>query len=104
MGWGESSLVYSRKDVDFVVKVSSYLTDTPLKNKILEKFRLPYLFVNRTKSVGIQLKASARTQSSRYKAWKKIRDAAVGINLDFYDIHQDNVGWINRKPVIFDHK
>src|SRR6478736_8180071 len=102
IGSGDRSLVFSRRDIDYVVKISTGLVSRPFQNSILEKFRLPYIFLNGNHQIGLQLKASRRTKSSRYRAWKKIRDAA-NVDLDVFDIHQDNVGWINRKPVIFDY-
>ena len=102
IGCGERSVVFSKKGLDYVVKVSNGLVTRPFKELDLEKFRLPYIYVNGNRQIGIQLKATRRTTKSRYKAWVKIRDS-VDIPLATYDIHQDNVGWIDRKPVIFDY-
>lgn len=104
LGCGRSSTVFSRGDVNFVVKVGKGVNTRKFKEPELEQFRLPYLYVNGNRNMGIQLKVN-RNKKSKYRAFKRISDAVPPeIFLDTYDIHQDNVGWLNRKPVIFDYK
>ncbi len=103
IGYGERSLVFSKKEIDFVVKVSDGVVTRKFKEEDLEQFRLPYIYVNGNRNIAIQKKVTRRTKSSRYRAWAKIRDS-VEANLEVYDIHQDNVGWLDRKPVIFDYQ
>src|SRR4051812_40441842 len=103
IGCGERSVVLSKKSLDFVVKVSDGVVVRKFREKELEKFRLPYIYVNGNRNIAIQKKVTRRTKASRYRAWAKIRDSVTTLLSD-YDIHQDNVGWLNRKPVIFDYK
>lgn len=103
IGFGERSLIFSNKELDFVVKVSDGVTTRKFKEPELEQFRLPYLFVNGNRHIAIQRKANCRTKALRYRAWAMIRDAA-NVDLMDYDIHRDNVGWVDGKPVIFDYK
>ena len=104
LGCGRTSEVFTRRDVNFVVKVGKGCVTRKFKEPELEKFRLPYLFVNGNRSVGIQHKVR-RNKESKYRAFRIINNAVPpDVFLDNYDIHQDNVGWLNRKPVIFDYK
>jgi hypothetical protein len=103
VGCGERSLVFGNKSLDFIVKVSDGVVTRKFREPDLERFRLPYLYTNGNRQIAIQRKANRRTKASRYRAWSIIRDA-VKTPLDTYDIHQDNVGWVDGKPVIFDYK
>ncbi len=103
IGYGDRSIVLSKKCIDFVVKVSSNgIVTRKFKRPDLEKFRLPYLYVNGNRNIAIQQKVTRRTKASRYRAWSHIRDN-VDANLGDFDIHQGNVGWFKGKPVFFDY-
>lgn len=104
IGFGAQALVFSKKSLDFVIKVTQNggLPNRKFRETDLEQYRLGYLFLSDTRHVGIQKKVN-RNKKSKYRAWAKIRDA-VEVHLEKYDIHQDNVGFLNRRPVIFDYK
>jgi hypothetical protein len=104
LGCGRNSTVFARDDVNFVVKIGRGCVTRKFKEPELEQFRLPYLYVNGNRNIGIQLRVR-RDKKSKYRAFKRIQDATPPeLQLYEYDIHQDNVGWLNRKPVIFDYK
>ncbi len=102
LGFGLRSIVFSKRKLDFVVKVSDGVVTRKFKQPDLERYRLKYIYTNGNRNIAIQKKASCRTKASRYRAWAKIRDS-VNANLEEFDIHQDNVGWLNGTPVIFDY-
>jgi len=100
IGSGLESVVYAKPRSEFVVKVcDGRIATHKLKDPQLEKYRLGYIFTNRRKSVGIQMRVN---RSNRYRAWAQIRDS-VNTDLSEFDIHQQNVGWYKGKPVIIDY-
>lgn len=102
-GCGKMSTVWTRDDVDYVVKIGTGCVTHKFKEPTLEQFRLPYIYTNGNRCIGIQLKANT-TKEDKYQAYKKIsEEASMDIELYDYDIHQDNVGLLNGKPVIFDY-
>jgi len=98
-GCGDNSVVYSKKDINFVIKVGKGVCTRKLP-KELERFRLPYIYTNGNRQIAIQLKVDT---SKTYEARKIIDSSCSRTNLLDYDIHQDNVGWLDGKPVIFDY-
>lgn len=104
IGAGRRAVVFSKPQLEYVVKIASVggVPSRKFKEPELEKFRLGYLFLNGNRQVAIQRKAK-RTTKSKYRAWARIRDS-VDRDISDYDIHHDNVGWIDGKPVIFDYK
>lgn len=104
VGFGLDAVVYGIKEADFVVKLSDGVPTRRFKEPSLERFRLGHVYVSPRRKFSIQRKVATRTSSSRYRAWKVINEAVEPeIDLLDYDIHQDNVGWLDGKPVIFDY-
>lgn len=100
LGSGLDSVVFTKPRIEFVVKVSEGVLPThKIPHPKLEEYRLGYIFTNRQRSVGIQMRVN---RSNRYRAWARIRDS-VDVNIDEFDIHQQNVGWYLGKPVIIDY-
>ena len=104
IGCGKRSTVLSREDIDYVIKISDCGCVTRrFREPTLEQFRLPYIYTNGNRCIGIQKKAEV-TPEGKYRAYEKIlSEIPIEIDLYDFDVHQDNVGWLNGKPVIFDH-
>jgi hypothetical protein len=101
VGYGDRSLVLSKPEIDFVVKVSDRLPTRRFREPELEKFRLPYIFLSENKRMGIQAKVNVGRRA-KYLAFRKINEATQA-DLAMYDIHLDNIGFLKRRPVIFDY-
>lgn len=100
LGKGLDTKVYGHKKAEFVVKISrDKLPTRKFKEPALEEFRLGYLYINRGRNVGLQQRVQRK---NRLKAFNKICENA-NIDLIQYDIHIQNVGWLDGKPKIIDY-
>lgn len=92
--------VYSKKSLDFVVKVATSVLDAvPRKNHILSPYYLYPIYDNR----GVRIQHKAKLHK-RKRAYEQIqyRLGVPDIELQFYDVGSWNVGWRDNKAVIFD--
>jgi len=99
IGDGTYKLVFSKKSVDFVVKIYH---NGAIDDKLIQREDFSPYIVESTYSDGaikIQAKAS---RASRNKAYKFFENTFGKEYCEIFDIHSENVGWINNKPVIFD--
>ena len=99
IGEGTYKLVFSKRSVDFVVKVySNGSVDDKLLNE--EDFS-PYIIESLYSDGAIKIQAKA-SRARKNKAYKFFENMFGKEYCEIYDIHAENVGWINGKPVIFD--
>ncbi len=104
IGSGRRSVVFSKPKLDFVVKVASAggVATRAFREPEIEKYRLPYLYVNGNRHIAIQPKVNC-SKKNKYRAWDRIQ-GETSVELYIYDINQENVGMRKNKPVIFDYK
>jgi hypothetical protein len=99
IGDGTFKLVLSKKSINFVVKVYH---NGSIDDKINEDCKFKEYFIEPTYSDGaisIQAKAKRNATTKAYKFFEKMFGKSY---CEVFDIHPENVGWLNGKPVIFD--
>lgn len=101
VGDGYYKTVYSKDSIDFVVKIhwEGLCDDTGWSRLRFAKDYLKPLFRNRW--VSIQPKVATNV-SSQERAYDFFVEKYGDRYLDQYDVHEENVGCRNGKPVIFD--
>jgi len=99
IGDGAYKLVFSKKNIDFVIKV--FHTGS-IDEKISSSFRFykdyvhPYYFDG---VMSIQQKVNTKNKDNAFSFFEK----KFGKDYcEIYDINPENVGWIKEVPVIFD--
>ena len=100
IGEGAYKLVFSKKSIDFVIKIyhTGSIDDREDKRFKLTKYCVkPYYKCN---CICIQPKAK---RNAKNKAYKFLEERLGKDYCELFDIHQENVGWIDEKPVIFDY-
>jgi hypothetical protein len=99
IGEGAYKLVFSKKSLDFVVKIyhTGSIDDREDKRFKLTKYCVkPYY---KCKCICIQPKVK---RNKKNKAYKYLEERLGKDYCELFDVHPDNVGWIDNKPVIFD--
>ena len=99
IGDGAYKLVFSKKSVDFVAKIYH---NGSIDDKLMQKEDFSPYIVESAYSDGvikIQAKANRANKNKAYKFFENIFGKEY---CEIFDIHSENVGWINNKPVIFD--
>ena len=99
VGDGAYKLVFSKKSVDFVVKIYH---NRSIDDKTDERFKLAKFFIKPTYSDGVISIQQKAKRTNKNKAYKFFEDLFGKDYCELHDIHQDNIGWLNNKPVIFD--
>ena len=100
IGDGAYKLVFSKKSIDFVVKIyhTGSIDDREDKRFKLSKYWMkPYY---RCTCISIQPKVK---RTNKNKAYKYLEERLGKDYCELFDIHPDNVGWSEDKPVIFDY-
>jgi len=100
IGDGGYKLVFTKRSVDFVVKI--YHTGS-IDDKEDGRFKLSKYTIKpwyRDKYIAIQLKA---IRTNKHKAYKIIESKLGSDYCELFDVHPDNVGWLNNEAVIFDY-
>ena len=99
VGDGAYKLVFSKKSIDFVVKIYH---NGSVDDKTDERFKLAKFFIKPTYSDGVISIQQKAKRINKNKAYKFFEDLFGKDYCELHDIHQDNIGWLNNKPVIFD--
>lgn len=99
IGEGAYKLVFSKKSVDFVVKIyhTGSIDDREDKRFKLTKYCVK--FFHKDAYISIQPKVK---RNSKNKAYIYLEKKLGKHYCELYDVHPDNVGWLNNKAVIFD--
>jgi hypothetical protein len=100
IGEGAYKLVFSKKSVDFVVKI--YHTGS-IDDREDGRFKLTKYCVKpyyRCSCISIQPKVK---RTAKNKAYQFLEERLGKDYCELFDVHQENVGWIDNKPVIFDY-
>jgi len=99
IGAGTYKLVFSKKSVDFVVKIYH---NGSIDDKLMQEEDFsPYIVESAYSDGVIKIQAKA-SRAKRNKAYKFFENIFGKEYCEIFDIHSENVGWINNKPVIFD--
>ena len=98
-GEGTFKLVFTKKSVDFVVKIYH---NGSIDDKIDSRYKFSKYFIEPIYSDGaISIQPKAK-RINKNKAYKFFEDMFGKDYCELYDIHSENVGWLKGKPVIFD--
>jgi len=100
IGDGAYKLVFSKKNIDFVVKIyhTGSIDDRQDKRFKLNKYWVkPYY---KCGCISIQPKVK---RNAKNKAYKFLEERLGKDYCELFDVHPDNVGWVDDKPVIFDY-
>ena len=99
VGDGAYKLVFTKKSLDFVVKIYH---NGSVDDKTDRRFKLAKYFIQPEYSDGVISIQQKAKRSNKNKAYQFFEDLFGKDYCELHDIHQDNIGWINNKPVIFD--
>jgi hypothetical protein len=100
IGEGAYKLVLSKEDFDFVVKIyHTGAIDDKCDNrlKLMRYYLKPYY---KSPLISIQPKVKL---SKKHNAFKLLETILGEDYCRKFDVHADNVGWLNNAPVIFDY-
>jgi hypothetical protein len=99
IGDGTFKLVLSKKSVDFVIKIyhSGSIDDQQTNDLNFKDYFLKPIYFDGM--INIQQKVKRNCKKKAYEFFEK-RFGKVYCEIN--DIHSENVGWIDDKPVIFD--
>ena len=100
IGDGAYKLVFSKRSVDFVVKVyhTGAVDDKPNKKYKLNKYTVKTYYTDGC--IAIQPKVK---RNNKNKAYNFLEERLGKDYCEIFDVHPDNVGWLDNKPVIFDY-
>ena len=99
IGDGTFKLVLSKKSIDFVVKIYH---NGSVDDKLDKRYKFSKYFIDPIYfdgAISIQKKANRKNKKTAKNFFEKKFGKTY---CEIYDIHSENVGWINNNPVIFD--
>ena len=96
---GSYKKVFSKKSIDFVVKIynSGIIDDKKDKRFKLDKYCVDSIYFDG--AILIQPKVKRNKKNKAYEFFEKKWGKHY---CELHDVHQENIGWLNNKPAIFD--
>lgn len=96
---GTFKSAFTKKSIDFVIKIyhNGSVDDRLQEESLFAKYFIRPTYFDG--AISIQRKAKRINKNKAYKFFENIFGKDY---CELYDIHPENVGWLNNKPVIFD--
>lgn len=106
IGKGASAVVFTKKSVDYVIKVGDKIDKQPPFDSYLRAYYAKMLYTSKNRKIKVQEKARTDDKSSR-KALKLLSNLLYSSERELfeeYDIRMCNCGMIKETPVVFDYR